>query len=264
MTIEHRKESAMTPSTSSTSPSGRSGRRGWRILVVGVLVALGSMSTPAWADPAAEGFSIEISPTQVEVGDTVTVTLSAQGVSELFASVVDLGFDPAVLDYVEDSVTTDLSGYGESDRQGAGTVRYVHTKLGTSPPASGDVVLVTATFEAVGAGSTVVTAELEASDADGVTVGFGTVAVSDEVVVTGDDGTDGTDGAGPGSGSDGGAGAGGGADSADDVAAAGPGTGAGSLPSTGAEITGLMLVLALVALLIGTAILSGQRRRLRS
>lgn len=241
----------MTGQNASVAQSHRARRTMIRGLAVVLAAALGLVAAPAWADPQIDEVTVEVSPTQVEVGDTVTVTVSATGVVDLYAYLAELEFDPAVLAYVEDSATTDITGYHESSVPTAGLVQFVHTKMGTSPAESGDVVLLTATFEAIGAGETGISVEIEATDADGASVALDAVTATDTVVVTavpggGDD--DDSDG-------DGGA-----AGDGDDGATTPVGTG-GSLPFTGAEATGMLLVLALLALLFGAAIVIGQRRR---
>jgi hypothetical protein len=120
--------------------------------------AVAGPSGTVLAEPVArDGYGIEISAEEVVVGETVTVTITADEVSDLYAYDLSLTFDPAVLDYVDGSADTDLTGetYG---LEGDGTVEIVHTKLGTSPAAAGAVTLATATFDAVGVGSAAVSA----------------------------------------------------------------------------------------------------------
>ncbi|MEI5671980.1 MULTISPECIES: cohesin domain-containing protein [unclassified Nocardioides] len=106
---------------------------------------------------ALDGYGIEVSADEVVVGDTVTVKVTATDVSDLYAYDLKLAYDADVLDYVDDSASTDLTGstYG---LESAGAVEVVHTKLGTSPAATGPVTLAEVTFTAVGVGPAAVSA----------------------------------------------------------------------------------------------------------
>lgn len=94
------------------------------------------------------------------VGSTVLVDISALGMSGLYAFEFDLSYDPAVLS----AQATDEEGYfslngvaflpGKIDNL-SGTVTFIADSLsGTDPGYTGDTLLATATFMAVGAGST--------------------------------------------------------------------------------------------------------------
>jgi hypothetical protein len=121
-------------------------------LAVGLLAATG-----ASAEPDVQAFTVSSSSPSVTVGDRITVTVAASSVDDLYAYSVDLGYDPALLQYVGKSAATDISG-ATYEKVSSGEVEVTHTKLGTSPAASGDVTLVTATFTAIGSGAATVTA----------------------------------------------------------------------------------------------------------
>ncbi|WP_313601158.1 cohesin domain-containing protein [Aeromicrobium phoceense] len=105
--------------------------------------------TPAQADEPT--FAVTTSDSSVAVGDEVTVTVAAENVQDVFAYELALDFDPAVLAYEADSASTDVTGSTYASVQGDLVV--LHTKLGTSPAAEGDVSLVSATFTARKAGT---------------------------------------------------------------------------------------------------------------
>lgn len=137
--------------------------------------ALADPSTTVISEPVArEGYGIAVSADEVVVGEDVTVTVTAEDVADLYAYDLSLAFDPAVLDYVDGSAGTDLTGetYG---LEGDGTLEVVHTKLGTSPSAAGPVTLASVTFRAVHVGSAAVTA----TALETVTTGLGSATVAD-------------------------------------------------------------------------------------
>jgi hypothetical protein len=128
-------------------------------LLAGLAVAAGgvSLAATAAADVAPEPtYAVEVSAGEVRQGGTVEVTVTASDVVDLYAYDLVLAVDPKVLAYVPQSATSSTSGttYGEASR---GTVRVLHTKLGSSPAVSGDLTT-TLTFRAVGAGEAVVDA----------------------------------------------------------------------------------------------------------
>jgi amidase len=133
----------------------------------------------------ADGYTVTASASEVEVGDEVTVTVTADAATDLYAYDLDLGFDPAVLRY-DGATATDAMPYTvveDSVEDGAGSVSVLGTELGSSPATTGETVLATLTFTAVAAGSTEVTADplvTVASDLTTATVddvGSATVAV---------------------------------------------------------------------------------------
>lgn len=143
--------------------------------------AMADPDTTVLAAPVAlEGYGISASADEVVVGDTVTVTVTAEDVSDLYAYDLSLSFDPDVLAYVEGSADTDLTGstYGLAED---GTLEVVHTKLGTSPAATGAVTLAAVTFTAVGSGPSAVSASsletVSTAKESATTTGVGAVPV---------------------------------------------------------------------------------------
>ncbi|GAA1908154.1 hypothetical protein GCM10009737_06390 [Nocardioides lentus] len=109
------------------------------------------------ADPEVSGVSVSVSDDALQVGDEVTVTVAADSVADLYAYDLDLGVDPEVLSLVDGSVDADEGGATYA-RAGESGVEVAHTRLGSSPALTGEAVLATLTFEAVGAGATEVEA----------------------------------------------------------------------------------------------------------
>ncbi|MGW6004370.1 cohesin domain-containing protein [Oerskovia enterophila] len=231
-----------------------------------VLGGAGAASAATTVGP----YTVTASASSVEVGDTVSVTVAATGVGDLFAYELTVGFDPEVLEYVDGSGTTDISGFHEAVLGPDGSsVVLTQTKLGTSPAAAGDLTLATLDFVAVGAGDGAVTAEratlVDAATQATEVTGLGTAPISVTAVAveptdppTDEPGTGGPDTDGPGTGeptddatlvdSDGGS----------DPWSTG-GTGSGSLASTGATV-GLAAGAAFLALLVGVGLVVAARR----
>ncbi len=146
-----------------------------------VPTAVAGPAEPRLDEPVAlDGYGIAVSAEEVVLGDTLTVTVSAEDVTDLYAYDLTLEFDPEALEYVEGSAATELTGatYGlEED----GTLEVVHTKLGTSPSATGAVTLASVTFTATEVGPVSVSASsLETVTTDRVattTADVGTVPV---------------------------------------------------------------------------------------
>lgn len=105
--------------------------------------------------PEEPTYSFAASAPTVKLGDTVEVTVAASGLANLYAHEVVLDFDPKAFVYV--SAVSGTSGTTEVEKT-RGSVRVVHTKLGTSPAASGDLAVATVMFRAIGTGETTVEA----------------------------------------------------------------------------------------------------------
>lgn len=122
--------------------------------------AAGTVPAAVPARGAAPAYAVEVSDPEVEIGDEVTVTVTTDDASDLYAFDLSLGFDPDVLAYVGGSATTDLSGATYDAVSGPGSVDVVHSTLGSSPTTSGPATLATITFRAVGEGEAAITADL--------------------------------------------------------------------------------------------------------
>ncbi|KRC33005.1 cohesin domain-containing protein [Oerskovia sp. Root22] len=250
------------------------GRRAARRVVTGaatLTLAGATLLGGAGAASAATtvgSYTVTASAPAVEVGDTVSVTVAATGVSDLFAYELTVGFDPEVLEYVDGSGTTDIPGFHEATLGPDGSsVVLTQTRLGTSPAAEGDLTLATLDFVAVGAGDGGVTAEratlvdaatqaTEVTDLGTAPITVTAVAVEPTDPPTDDPGTGGPGTDEPGAGeptddatlvdSDGGS----------DPWSTG---GTGSLASTGATV-GLAAGAAFLALLVGVGLVLAARR----
>jgi len=120
-------------------------------LAVG-LVALGSTAALAAPAPIAPGITSAAitAPAAATVGDTVDATVALTGTSDVYAYELVVEYDPAVLDYVDDSATAPEGGFDPVD-EADGTLTVTHTRLGTSPSLAGDLS-VGLRFTAIGAG----------------------------------------------------------------------------------------------------------------
>lgn len=83
----------------------------------------------------------------VKPGATFSVTVE-QSAHDLYAYDLSLGFDPKAAKLVSSSTAGGTTG-SDVVTTGSGTVRVVHTKLGSSPAAEGTTALVTLTFKAL-------------------------------------------------------------------------------------------------------------------
>ena len=119
-------------------------------------LAGGAPMLAALVDGLAEPtYTVTASAPTVKVGDTVEVTVAASGLSSLFAYDLTLEFDPRAFVYA--SAVAGTSGTTVVDKT-RGSVRMVHTGLGTSPAASGNAMVATLTLHAIGTGKTTVDA----------------------------------------------------------------------------------------------------------
>lgn len=108
--------------------------------------------SPALAAPALGSVTLTLSPTTLDIGDTVVASATLVATTDVFAYEVTFSFNDDVFEYVEDSATGPAGGF-DAVTEGPGTVTLTHTRLGTSPTLSGDIAL-TAEFVAVGDGET--------------------------------------------------------------------------------------------------------------
>lgn len=150
----------------------RSGRVG---IFTAVLLAASWLLAPVVsAAPTADTVSAEVSVDVAQIGDTVTLTVTADAATDVYGFAITADFDPDVVSYVPGSALSGVAGYTESVTDDAGApVTFVHVRLGSSPAVSGDLELLTADFEATGAGVTDldVSVELVAPTEPGALVG---------------------------------------------------------------------------------------------
>jgi LPXTG-motif cell wall-anchored protein len=204
----------------------------------------------ATAAPSAAAFSVTVSDATVQVGETLDVTVSVTGAVDIYAYELALGFDPTVLEYVDDSAQTPISGIGTATVVGS-ELQFVHTKLGTSPSAEGDLTLATLSFEAIGAGDVALALDVELVGADAVssvTANAASAEVSVAAPVVPGTPSESPDPAIPGAPA---------ADGTNPIS----GPDRGSLSDTGAEISVWPIIGAGAALLAGIAFVFGVRRR---
>lgn len=98
-----------------------------------------------------------------EVGDTITVTIAAANVEDLYAYDLALGYDSELVAFDEGGATFPGGGFSDATADADRGLAYLtHTRLGTSPGLVGAQPLVTLTFTALAAGDAVI--ELVSAD----------------------------------------------------------------------------------------------------
>ena len=158
-------------------------RRAVIAATLGLLAAGASMAVAIAEEAPQPSYTLAVSSPEVTLGQPVEVTVSATDVQDLYAYDLTIEFDPAAFVYLPNSTVSGTSGV-TVDYPSAGSVRVVHTKLGTSPAASGDVLLATVTLLAKGTGLTTVDAATLVSVSTDKTTTTATDVGSAEVTVT--------------------------------------------------------------------------------
>jgi hypothetical protein len=122
---------------------------------LGLLAAGASVAVATAEETPQPTYTVAVSSPELTLGESVEVTVTASDVQDLYAYDLTIEFDPAVFVYLPNSAASGTSGV-TVDYPSPSSVRVVHTKLGTSPAASGEVVLATVTLRAKGTGVTTV------------------------------------------------------------------------------------------------------------
>lgn len=108
------------------------------------------LAGPAAAAPEVTGeesFDI-IKPSKSPTpGETATVSIGARNIPDAYSYLTEITFDPSKVTPLIDDVTSGTSGITEASVSGD-TLTVVHTKLGSSPAASGDFTLAGIPFTA--------------------------------------------------------------------------------------------------------------------
>ncbi|WP_278235608.1 cohesin domain-containing protein [Isoptericola sp. AK164] len=146
--------------------------------VLGLALCAGGAAV-ATADDAETSFAVEVSDVAPGPGETVEVTVTASDAVDLYAYELTLEYDRRDLTYVKGSATTEISGF-TNESVSKGSLEVVHTKLGTSPAASGDIDLATMTFRTHGPGE----AEIDLASVVTVSTDRDTATVDDAGVAT--------------------------------------------------------------------------------
>lgn len=249
------------------TPPLRSGRRRPTALlaaVAGLGLALLAAPTAHAATEAYEALTVT-ADSSVTVGDTVTVSVEATGLVDLYAYTLTVDYDPALLAYDDGSATYPSGGY-DSTSADDGTLTFSATRMGSSPGLTGDQNLVTFTFTALASGTAAITLTggtvVDSSNAiaDVTSAGAETVIVATSGA---DGGGDGTDGGGDGTG--GGTGSGSDADGTDSDDAGTGADGDDALAGTGLDAGPWVAtaILALGAIAVGVAMTLRRREATR-
>lgn len=148
-------------------------------LAVGLSLAAAS---PALAAPTLSSVTLTVSPTTLEVGETVVASATLVATTDVFAYEVVFSYDDEIFEYVEGSATGPEGGFDVAN-EGPGTVTLTHTRLGTSPTISGDLTL-TAEFLSIGDGETSIDIPLVTLlDSEGAATPLTDAAASEELTV---------------------------------------------------------------------------------
>lgn len=129
--------------------------RGIALLVTTFALASGSvaLAPAAFAAAPAASISIDVSPDEATEGDTLEVTVTSTGTTDLYAYDLIFTYDPAVLEFDEDSTVGPDGGF-TTGALGDGLIAVTHTRLGTSPGLTGAVELASFSFRAIDGGDT--------------------------------------------------------------------------------------------------------------
>ncbi|WP_102193620.1 cohesin domain-containing protein [Microbacterium aurantiacum] len=119
---------------------------------LGIASSASAETTPEPADT----LTITADKPKAAVGETITVTVSAEGLIDVYAYELSIGFDPALLSLLDGSEVFPAGGISAANVED-GAVSAVATRLGTSPGLSGAQSLVTLTFTALAPGDAAVT-----------------------------------------------------------------------------------------------------------
>ncbi|WP_267059311.1 cohesin domain-containing protein [Microbacterium sp. cx-59] len=137
------------------SPTRLRGRRLAALLAAATAVVGATLiaAPAAMAAPATYGaITLTVDDTTITAGDTLTVTIAADTVADLYAYDLVVGYDPALLSFDAASAVYPTGGFGDA-QTGTDAVTFSSTRLGTSPGLTGPQTLVSFTFTALAAGS---------------------------------------------------------------------------------------------------------------
>jgi hypothetical protein len=138
-----------------TSPARPRGSRFTALLAAATAVFGASLiaAPAAMAAPATYGaLTLTVDDTTIAEGDTLTVTIAADTVADLYAYDLEVGYDSTLLEFDAASAVYPAGGFGDA-LVGTDAVTFSNTRLGTSPGLVGPQTLVSFTFTALDAGS---------------------------------------------------------------------------------------------------------------
>ncbi|MFB3978778.1 cohesin domain-containing protein [Microbacterium proteolyticum] len=125
-----------------------------RVALIAALALFGPLAAApaAHAAPPAATFTLEVTPTDATEGDTLIATVIGTGVSDVYAFDLVFAVTEGVLASASETPAGPAGGF-TSAVDGPGTITVSHTRLGTSPGLSGEVVLATVPLRATGSGA---------------------------------------------------------------------------------------------------------------
>lgn len=137
---------------SSVRPRGR--RLAALIAAASAVVGASLIAAPAaLAAPATYGaLTLTVDDTTITEGDTLTVTIAADTVADLYAYDLEVGYDSTLLEFDDADAVYPTGGFGDA-LVSADAVTFSNTRLGTSPGLTGAQTLVSFSFTALAAGT---------------------------------------------------------------------------------------------------------------
>lgn len=125
-------------------------------LIVAASAVFGAslMAAPAaMAAPATYGaITLTVDDTSITAGDTLTVTIAADTVADLYAYDLVVGYDSTLLAFDAASAVYPTGGFSTA-QTGTDSITVSSTRLGTSPGLTGPQTLVSFRFTALAAGT---------------------------------------------------------------------------------------------------------------
>lgn len=95
-------------------------------------------------------FSLTLSEDKLDAGDEVIVTIKGKNLQDMYAYEVNVSFDESQLKF--QSAKSAIAGFSVPAIQKKNSLQFASTKMGNVPGESGEVMLCTLTFEAIGGG----------------------------------------------------------------------------------------------------------------
>ena len=141
-------------------------------------IALGLSMVAASPALAAPTTTVTMTATpEVEAGEAVDVSVALAGTVDAYSYAITVSFDPALLDYVDDSASEGPAGGFDSVEEATGSVTILHSRLGTSPALAGDLAA-SLQFTSLAAGDATLTTSVTLVDTVGATTDLADAATA--------------------------------------------------------------------------------------
>lgn len=141
-------------------------------------IALGLSMVAASPALAAPTTTVTMTATpEVEAGEVVDASVALAGTVDAYSYAITITFDPALLDYVDDSASKGPAGGFDSVEEASGSVTILHSRLGTSPALAGDLAA-SLQFTSLAAGDATLTTSVTLVDTVGATTDLADAATA--------------------------------------------------------------------------------------